>query len=220
MSLFFGQNKVATPAVSSNVKHGYLYNGYAILEATFAPTGWHIPTNTELGTLVLNSATSLCSTSSDLWLGPGTNTTGFTASGSGYRDLSDGSFQSLKLVNNLWSSTHIYDEATYISSYVASIDASTAAVSSQSLTLLSGFSVKLIADTYSDWGNGDIVTDLDGNIYTVIVIGTQAWLQQNWACSKLNDSTAIPNVTDAEDWSELSTPGRCAYNNTESNVFI
>ncbi len=58
------------------------------------------------------------------------------------------------------------------------------------------------------------VTDIDGNVYNTVNIGTQLWLLENLKTTKLNDGTIIPNVTDTTSWSNLTTPGRCAYNNT------
>ena len=44
------------------------------------------------------------------------------------------------------------------------------------------------------------VIDIDGNSYDTIVIGTQEWTVQNFKCTKLNDGTAIPEVTGNADW--------------------
>lgn len=57
-----------------------------------------------------------------------------------------------------------------------------------------------------------IVTDIDGNTYDTVVIGNQEWTVQNFKCTKLNDGTSISLVTTA-DWSGLTTPAYCYYNN-------
>ncbi len=57
------------------------------------------------------------------------------------------------------------------------------------------------------------VTDIEGNIYNTIKIGTQTWMMENLKVTKYNDGTAIPLVTDEIAWSNLSTPGYCWYNN-------
>jgi uncharacterized protein (TIGR02145 family) len=59
------------------------------------------------------------------------------------------------------------------------------------------------------------VTDIDGNTYPVIQIGTQLWMAKNLATTKYNDGADIPNVTDNGDWSSLSTPAYCWHNNDE-----
>lgn len=56
------------------------------------------------------------------------------------------------------------------------------------------------------------VTDIDGNIYHTIKIGTQVWLVENLKTTKFNDGTSIANVTDYS-WSTISTPAYCWYNN-------
>jgi uncharacterized protein (TIGR02145 family) len=64
---------------------------------------------------------------------------------------------------------------------------------------------------------GPNVTDADGNVYTSVVLGVQTWTVENLRVTKLNDGTAIPNVTNAASWSALTTPGYC-YNNNTANA--
>jgi uncharacterized protein (TIGR02145 family) len=59
------------------------------------------------------------------------------------------------------------------------------------------------------------VTDIDGNIYNTVKIGTQVWMQENLKTTKYSDGTAIPNVTDSAGWSQLTTPGFCWNKNDE-----
>jgi uncharacterized protein (TIGR02145 family) len=59
------------------------------------------------------------------------------------------------------------------------------------------------------------VTDIDGNYYSVVQIGTQFWTGENLKTTKFNDGSNIPLVTDAGSWVALATPGYCWYNNDE-----
>jgi len=61
------------------------------------------------------------------------------------------------------------------------------------------------------------VSDTDGNIYNTVTIGTQVWMQENLRTTKYNDSTTIPNVTQATAWNALSSPAYCWFNNDALN---
>jgi uncharacterized protein (TIGR02145 family) len=57
------------------------------------------------------------------------------------------------------------------------------------------------------------VADVEGNLYNTVTIGTQVWMTENLKTTKLNDNTAIPNITDDTEWINLSTPAYCWIRN-------
>jgi uncharacterized protein (TIGR02145 family) len=66
--------------------------------------------------------------------------------------------------------------------------------------------------------NKGTITDIDGNVYHTVTIGTQIWLVENLKTTKYNDGTEIPFIVDtAAAWYELNEPGYCWFNDEESN---
>jgi uncharacterized protein (TIGR02145 family) len=61
------------------------------------------------------------------------------------------------------------------------------------------------------------VMDGDGNIYSVVRIGSQVWMAENLKTTKFNDGIKIPMVPDNEEWRSLNSPGFCWYNNDAGN---
>jgi uncharacterized protein (TIGR02145 family) len=56
-------------------------------------------------------------------------------------------------------------------------------------------------------------TDADGNSYQVVEIGSQTWMAENLKATKFFNGTEIPNITDHSEWSSLTSPAYCWYNN-------
>ena len=57
------------------------------------------------------------------------------------------------------------------------------------------------------------ITDIDGNSYHIVTIGTQLWMAQNLKTTQCNDGSSIPLDTSSSAWSDLTTPGYCWFNN-------
>ncbi|MFZ4724628.1 MAG: FISUMP domain-containing protein [Paludibacter sp.] len=62
------------------------------------------------------------------------------------------------------------------------------------------------------------VTDIDGNVYNTVTIGTQVWTVENLKTTKLNDGSIIPLSIDT--WSSMTTPAYCWYDNSITNKNI
>lgn len=62
------------------------------------------------------------------------------------------------------------------------------------------------------------VTDIDGNVYQTVKIGKQLWTAENLKATHYRNGDAIPNVTDAAEWSNLTTGAYCEYENKSDDV--
>jgi uncharacterized protein (TIGR02145 family) len=65
--------------------------------------------------------------------------------------------------------------------------------------------------------SGNTITDIDGNVYHIISIGTQVWMTENLKTTKFSDGTRMDNITDNTAWNNLIAPGYCFYHNDTSN---
>ena len=57
------------------------------------------------------------------------------------------------------------------------------------------------------------VTDIDGNKYNTVQIGTQCWMKENLKTTTYQNGTPIPNVTGATAWHDLTTAAYVWYDN-------
>jgi uncharacterized protein (TIGR02145 family) len=60
------------------------------------------------------------------------------------------------------------------------------------------------------------MTDIEGNEYRTITLGTQTWMADNLRTEKYKDGTEIPLVEDSMSWYLLTTPAYCYYHNNEA----
>lgn len=92
------------------------------------------------------------------------------------------------------------------------------------LTVNTTFFIRSYATNNLGTGYGDEVefiqmepvTDSDGNVYSVVTLGTQIWLGENLKTTKLNDGTDIQNISAGMDWAYASSAAYCWYDNNAS----
>ena len=57
------------------------------------------------------------------------------------------------------------------------------------------------------------VTDIDGNVYHTVTIGTQVWMVENLKTTHYRNGDAIPNITNSLQWANTTNGAWCDYNN-------
>ena len=86
---------------------------------------------------------------------------------------------------------------------------------------LRAFATNYIGTTYGNeisfTTTNRTVTDVDGNVYDTVTIGTQTWMKENLKAIHFNNGDPIPNKTDNTEWSNLTTSAYCYYENSTIN---
>ena len=60
------------------------------------------------------------------------------------------------------------------------------------------------------------LTDLDGNTYKTIIIGTQEWMAENLKSTKFNDGSSITLLASSAQWTNNLYPAYCWLNNNDT----
>jgi len=60
------------------------------------------------------------------------------------------------------------------------------------------------------------VTDIDGNVYQTVLIGSQCWMAENMKVTNYNNGAIIPNVKEPNEWLNLSIGAYVWYDNDPS----
>lgn len=60
------------------------------------------------------------------------------------------------------------------------------------------------------------MTDIEGNVYKTVSIGSQIWMAENLKTTKYQDGTLIPLITNNNEWGNDTSGAYCWYNNDES----
>lgn len=64
------------------------------------------------------------------------------------------------------------------------------------------------------------IMDIDGNIYTSVIIGDQEWMVENLKVTHYRDGNAIAKIVDATEWFNSTAGAYCSYNNDDTNAEI
>ena len=204
---------------AGGIIYGGLYNKYAIDSGILAPTGWHIPTRAEWNTLSTTlggnifSGGHLKETGTTHWFAPNTgadNSSSFTAIGSGFRTDVFNAEKFFAVYH--WSDIYTGDGnipnggngRVLISNSSQFGDFFDTVIMCNHL----GASIRCIKDDSIDPG---MVTDIDGNIYPTVKIGTQVWMAKNLNTTHYNSGSIIPNISDQILWDADIIGAMCYY---------
>jgi len=61
------------------------------------------------------------------------------------------------------------------------------------------------------------VSDVDGNVYATVTIGTQVWMAENLKTTKYNDGKSIPDGNNEVTWKGLKSDAYCWFLDDSSN---
>ena len=115
-----------------------------------------------------------------------------------------GSLDDISIYNRALSATEVQNlyNASAPTSCIANII-------NNDTTICKGQSLTLNADAVASGS----VTDINGNAYPTVNIGSQTWMQKNLNVSKYKNGDVIPQVTDASQWAAQQSGAWCWYNN-------
>ena len=82
--------------------------------------------------------------------------------------------------------------------------------------MIIGAFIMLTNSCQKDHDNNSLVTDIDGNVYHTVQIGSQVWMVENLKTTTYRNGDSIPNITDSIEWSDLSTGAQCNYSNNSN----
>lgn len=139
--------------------YGAIYNFYAVKSGKLCPTGWHVPTDAEYTTLEVTLGLPVAQIDVRGWRGTdqgkqlkntigwaqgenGTNTSGFSALPSGYRNYETGIYAGMGVLGYWWSAT----EPDAIESFYRRLDGDNAAVFRAAVNKKAGKSVRCVKD--------------------------------------------------------------------------
>ena len=72
----------------------------------------------------------------------------------------------------------------------------------------------LVISCKKEDGINNTITDIEGNVYYIITIGTQVWMAENLKTTKYRNGDPIPNISDSMSWTKLTKGAYCDYNNS------
>lgn len=218
--------KIINPHIGRRFRLGYMYNAYTALQENLAPPGWRVPTVDDYTSLMSRLGNWGYITMPDkiralkskwFWdvYEPGPHDTARFTLLPGGRRVYLGEFYGLTHSAFLLTSDWGISEEGVIHTYYLSFDDSSYYWFAALAPNWGGY-IRLIKNN-THMPPGNIVYDIDGNGYRCTKVGydtiAQVWMAENYKCTRFNDGSPIPEVTDNANWNNLTTPARCYYDN-------
>jgi uncharacterized protein (TIGR02145 family) len=75
-------------------------------------------------------------------------------------------------------------------------------------------------ETFATEDSSAVLTDIEGNVYRAITIGTQVWMAENLKVTHYRNGDKIYNEPDASMWAHTAMAVYCNYDNDSANVVI
>lgn len=72
------------------------------------------------------------------------------------------------------------------------------------------------SQTFTVTNSTNILTDIDGNSYNTVTLGTNKWMKENLKTTKYSNGDLIPNPNSSA-WSGITSAAWCYYDNNASN---
>lgn len=127
---------------------------------------------------------------------------------------------------NLWGSPSIYGDHTVDGSGSGSFTSLITGLSDNTTYYVAAYATNEVGTSYGttltfvtgNGGGNNTCTDIDGNTYSTVTIGTQVWMAENLKVTRYRNGDLITYVSDASAWSSLSAGGYCYYDNLTSNA--
>ncbi len=152
----------------------------------------------------------------------GRDTVGFASVPGGER-FDDGGFANHGSYCIWWSSS----EDSYMHAWVRIIGDTLGDMFRFTMHKEGGYSIKCCRDVdegenehlLTDGDPCPTATDIDGNVYNTVKIGSLVWMVQNLATSRYRGGATIPKLEGNTAWGEDTDGARCAYDNDDNWVF-
>jgi uncharacterized protein (TIGR02145 family) len=214
----------------SNQNYGMMYNWYAGATGYLAPTGWRVSSSGDWANLIsacggstvagnVLKGTNTVSNGHPFWSNSGgEDTYNFSAYPGGVRLNGTGEYNNLNFDGFWWTTSEIGSNGLIVN--INSNSNSVTIGTDVSYAKSAGASVRCVRNTIgeeSDYANGTYcapVTDIDGNVYKTVKIGSFVWMTENLATTR-GASNQIFNVNCStfawQTGSSLGAPSLCMY---------